>query len=150
MPGTPLPTVGGDIDAWGTELNTILATVYDVATGTIRAHSHAGKWERSVSFPSPVTGDHATLARVNDSVFTITVWAQRTSGGTGATIDVLLNGVSILTTPLSLTSAGSWMAASISGSPAFAAGDTLLLRCTTVTGTPDEIVIVVDGATLIT
>lgn len=150
MPGPPEPTVGGDVDTWGTELNTILSIVYDPATGAIKTHTHAGKWERSVTFPTPVSGDKATLARVNDNVSAIAVYAQRTTGGTGATIDVLKNGTTILTTPLSLTSTAAWMTASISGTPTFAPGDTLLLRCTTVTGAADEIVIVVDGLVVVT
>lgn len=94
-------------------------------------------------FPAPVSGDQS---KIRESVATThTTFGAQRSGGTGATIDVLKNGVSILTAPLSLTGT-TWTTATLIASPNGAAGDIITIVLSGVTGSPSEILTSLDGS----
>lgn len=119
-----------------------------IAVNALEALILAGRsWQVAPSFQAPNAGDWATAGRISVATVVTAFWAKRT-GGTGATVDVKKNGVSLLTTPLSLTGTG-WMQGVLVTTPTLAAGDTLEFDIVTVAGGPTEITTTLDGTRIL-
>lgn len=101
-------------------------------------------WQFAPDFQAPQSGDYAQM-RCSVATSVTAFGAQRT-GGTGANIDVLKNGVSILTAPLSLT-ATTFTAGTLTANPTtFAIGDIIKIVVSAQTGSPADIMTSADGS----
>lgn len=76
--------------------------------------------------------------------YTITAVRGIRVGGTGATINAQNNGSDIATVDLSLTSAGTWMAAPALQNVGLSAGASLSLEVASASGTPTSVTVQVD------
>jgi hypothetical protein len=102
-------------------------------------------WQFAPDFQGPATGDYVQI-RLSVAT-TITAFGAQRTGGTGGTVDVLKNGVSILTSPLSLT-ATTWTSATLVASPSGVAGDIIKIVLSGVGGGPSDIMTSLDGSRL--
>jgi hypothetical protein len=105
-------------------------------------------WQFAPGFPSPVSGD-TTPALYASASTTITAFRARRTGGTSATVDVLRNGVSILSAPLVLSTT-SWTSGMLVASPNLTTGDTLTVTVSSVTGSVTVVDTSVEGTRPIT
>ncbi|WP_425837361.1 hypothetical protein [Streptomyces fractus] len=98
---------------------------------------------KSAVFPSPTSGSAFVVWRAPQACTVTAVRGYRT-GGTGATINASKSGGTLLATDLSLSTADTWMAGPTLQNTAMAAGDSLVLAVTGVTGTPSAVTVQVD------
>lgn len=121
------------------------------ANASPNTHTHSGTtgaivpWQFECGWMPPNATEESLDEYIHTATTVITVRARR-RGGAGATIDVKDNGVSILSTPLSLTTNDTWMTATLVTSPTvIAATHTLVGYATSVSGAVDKITISVEG-----
>lgn len=99
---------------------------------------------KSAVFPSP-TGAVSYVVWRAPKACTVTAVRGYRVGGTGTTINASRNGTADLaTTDLSLSTSDTWLSGATLQNTAFAAGDSLVLKITGVTGTPSAVTVQVD------
>lgn len=98
---------------------------------------------KSAVFPTPTGAVSYAVWRATRAC-TVTAVRGYRAGGTGATINASRNASTLATTDLSLSTAATWLSAPALQNTAMAAGDTLTLSVTGITGTPTAITIQVD------
>lgn len=132
---------GGPLDLPGHKATT--STDHDARYARV-THSHTQQWQAGAFALAPVAGDYVIAPRAN-AVTTLVAFYARQTGGTGATIDVKKNGVTLLTAVLSLTAATTWTAGTLVATPALAIGDTVEFDVVSVAGSPSDIEFSLEG-----
>jgi hypothetical protein len=91
-------------------------------------------WQFSQGIEAPAVGNASVTLYVTVAT-TLTAMRVLRTGGTGATIDILRNGASILTTPASATSTTAYVAGTLTTSPtALSIGDLLKFSIVSIAG----------------
>jgi hypothetical protein len=99
---------------------------------------------KSAVFPSPTGAVSYVVWRAPKACTVTAVRGYRVSG-TGATINASRNGTAdLLTTDLSLSTSDTWLSGATLQNTALAAGDSLVLKITGVTGAPSAVTVQVD------
>jgi hypothetical protein len=126
-------TVNGNVNINGTLTPTGLV----IPSGLITT-------EKSAVFPAPTAAVSYVVWRAAKPVTVTAVRAYR-SGGTGVTVNASKNGTAdLLAVDLSLSTDTTWMSGASVQNASFAAGDFLVMKITSVTGTPSYVTIQVD------
>lgn len=102
---------------------------------------YAGQY--SYTFEAPTGGTTRVLGRVPAGITITAVRAYRV-GGTGASVNVQNGSSDVLSSDLSVSSAGSWQAGSGLQNTAVSAGASLFAEVASVSGTPTYITVLVD------
>ncbi|NEA53589.1 hypothetical protein G3I60_05310 [Streptomyces sp. SID13666] len=98
---------------------------------------------KTVVFPSPTGATAYAVWRASQPCTVVAVRGYR-AGGTGGTINAQNNASDLLPTDLSLSVAATWMSGPSLQNTAMAAGDTLTVKLTGVTGSPSAVTLQVD------
>jgi hypothetical protein len=130
-------TTGGTITGDLTVTGTLTPTSIVLPSGLVTT-------EKSAVFPAPTGAVSYAVWRAAKPVTITAVRAYR-SGGTGVTVNASKNGTAdLLATDLSLSTDVTWLSGASMQNASFAAGDFLVMKITSVTGTPAYVTIQVD------
>lgn len=142
-----LPVSGSDDGTWGNVLNEFLRVAHN-ADGTLKSSTLAGQeFSRGATLIDPVVSNVVVWQAPFDCVV-MKVSAYR-AGGAGATINARKNGGStFLVTDLSVSTTNNWMAGGVVQNVAVAAGDSLEIMVTALSGSPTQIAIQIDLETV--
>jgi hypothetical protein len=130
-------TTGGTVNGNVTVNGTVSATGLTLPAGSVTS-------SKTAVFPSPTGAASYVVWRAAKPCTVIAVRGYR-SGGTGVTVNASKNGTAdLLATDLSLSTDVTWLAGASVQNAAMVAGDFLVMKITSVSGTPAAVTVQVD------